>query len=67
MGLCVWWGLDRHLLGFDLILISVMEHIRYMMTSSTDVRIMFAVISSYDNNLENRCTESSVTVHIMIY
>ena len=49
MGLCVGWEVDSHFLGIYLILILALEHIRYLIASSTDVSNMSTAIFSFDN------------------
>ena len=66
MGLCVGWYGDEYFLGIYLILISALEHIMYMMTSSPDVRNVSTVISSFYDNMEKCCKETSVTVHLLL-
>ena len=45
LGFCTaGWDGDRHILGFYLISISALEHIRYLIISSTDVRDMPTII-----------------------
>ena len=56
---------DSHLLGFYLILISELEHIRYLITSSTDVRNISTVISSFGDIVKKCFTQSSVTCNLM--
>ena len=52
----VWWlGGYSHFLVFDLILISALEYIRYMMMYSTDVRIMSTVIYSFCDIVQKHC------------
>ena len=60
MGLCVGWDVDRHLLGFYSILVSALEHIRYLMASIPDVWNMSTVRYSFGNNTEKCCKKSSV-------
>ena len=59
------WDGDINFLGFDLILIYELEHIRYLMTSSSYVRNISTIISSFDNIVENYCTEYAVTCNVM--
>ena len=47
VGFCSGWDRDSHLLGFYLILISALEHIRYPVMSSPDVRNVSTLISSF--------------------
>ena len=62
---CVGWDGDSHLLGFNLILISALENIRYLMTYSPDISNISTVISSSGDIAENFCTLSSVTYNVM--
>ena len=57
LGLCdSGWDGDRFFLGFYLILMSVLEHIRYLVTSSTDIRNIYTVIYSFGDIVENCST-----------
>ena len=66
IGLRVGCDGDGYFLGFYLIFISVMEHISYLVMSSSDVSNMADVISSFGDSVENCCTESSVAVNCLI-
>ena len=46
VGLCAGWDGDIQLLVFYLIFIASLEHIRYVMTSITDVNNMYTVITT---------------------
>ena len=65
-GFYVGWDGNRHFLVFYLSLISSMEHIGYLMTSSHDINSIFAVISSFYYNVEKCCTESTGTVYLLL-
>ena len=47
---------DIYFLVFYLVLISVLEHIRYMMTYSPNVSNMSVVISFFGDIVDNCCT-----------
>ena len=65
LGLCDdGWDGDIHFLRFYLILIYALEHIRYVVTSSLDVRNMFTLIFSFGDIVDNYFTEPSVTCNM---
>ena len=64
MGFCVGWEVDSHFLGIYLILILALEHIRYLIASSTDVSNMSTAIFSFDNIVDKFFTEYTVTCNI---
>ena len=65
VGFFLGWDGDSNFLGFYLILISALEHIRYLMTSSPDVRNMSNAVSSFGDIVEECFAESSVTCNLM--
>ena len=65
VGLCSGWDVYSHFLGFYLIWIYALEHIRYLMTSSTDASNMSSVIFSFGDIVEKCCAEFSVTYNVM--
>ena len=48
-----------------MILIYALKHIRYMMTSSPDVRNKSTVITPFGDIVDNCCTEYSVNFNVM--
>ena len=52
-------------IGFYLILIFALEHIRYLMNYNPDVRTMSSLISYFDDIIEKWCTASAVTGNLI--
>ena len=59
------WDGYSHLLGFYLKLISTLDNIRYLVTSSPSVSNMSTVISYFGDISEKCCTEYDVTCNVV--